>query len=394
MLKKLVIKGCGCDFKGVGFISCFKSFSIVNNVHIGKDYYFATEGGLVIGDNTHISRRVTIYTHNHDYDGDALPYDEKKVFKPVIISKNVWIGMNVSICPGVSIGEGSIIGMGSVVTKDVPPFTICGGNPALPIGNRNIEKYKYLELNSFYGGRNGSHINADKVCHCSLHELGSNLCFVLSTGRSGSKAIIDTFSRHNDIIGYHEPFRHLIKLSTDYAHKEKSEDQVKRELSVFFNQIHAFPIGKKILISDQKFSNLANFIIEMLPQAKFIHLKRNPAKCINSIYAREWYASKFSILKKSTAYWHAFRINGSQVGAFREDEWNDLTRWEKCCWYYKYWNKLIEELISPVDEDQKISISIDSMESVISKINTFLGVSECNLKIKNQQSTATACQPL
>ena len=66
----------------------------------------------------------------------------------------------------------------------------------------------------------------------------------------------------------------------------------------------------------------------------------------------------------------------------------------KCCWYYKYWNKLIEELISPVDEDQKISISIDSMESVISKINTFLGVSECNLKIKNQQSTATACQPL
>ena len=56
---------------------------------------------------------------------------------------------------------------------------------------------------------NGSHINADKVCHCSLRELGSDLCFVLSTGRFRSKAIIDTFSRHNDIIGYHEPFRHI-----------------------------------------------------------------------------------------------------------------------------------------------------------------------------------------
>lgn len=47
-----------------------------------------------------------------------------------VIGNDVWFGYNAVIMPGVKIGNGAIIGACSVVTKDVPPYTIVGGNPA------------------------------------------------------------------------------------------------------------------------------------------------------------------------------------------------------------------------------------------------------------------------
>ena len=38
--------------------------------------------------------------------------------------------------PGVKIGNGSISAAYSVVAKDLPPYTVAGGNPAQPIKKR------------------------------------------------------------------------------------------------------------------------------------------------------------------------------------------------------------------------------------------------------------------
>lgn len=52
------------------------------------------------------------------------------------IDDGAWIGMRAMIMPGVHIGEGAIVAAGAIVTKDVPPYTIVGGNPAREIKKR------------------------------------------------------------------------------------------------------------------------------------------------------------------------------------------------------------------------------------------------------------------
>lgn len=58
----------------------------------------------------------------------------------IIIEDEVWLGANSIILSGVTIGKGAIVAAGSVVTKDVPPYTIVGGNPAKFIKNRVPER--------------------------------------------------------------------------------------------------------------------------------------------------------------------------------------------------------------------------------------------------------------
>ncbi len=61
----------------------------------------------------------------------VMPQPDELPFKgDTEIGNDVWIGYEAVIMPGVKIGDGAIIAAKSVVTKDVPPYTIFGGNPA------------------------------------------------------------------------------------------------------------------------------------------------------------------------------------------------------------------------------------------------------------------------
>lgn len=53
-----------------------------------------------------------------------------------VIGNDVWIGYRSIVMPGIKIGDGAIVSALSVVTKDVPPYTIVGGNPARVIRAR------------------------------------------------------------------------------------------------------------------------------------------------------------------------------------------------------------------------------------------------------------------
>ncbi|MFZ0566250.1 MAG: CatB-related O-acetyltransferase [Chlamydiales bacterium] len=53
-----------------------------------------------------------------------------------LIGNDVWFGHGSTVMSAVKIGDGVIIAAEAVVTKDVPPYTIVGGNPARVIRKR------------------------------------------------------------------------------------------------------------------------------------------------------------------------------------------------------------------------------------------------------------------
>lgn len=102
---------------------------------------------LIIGKFCAIATHVKFMMNgaNHKLDGiSTYPFPifghgweaalEKVIDLPsrgdTVIGNDVWIGYDSLIMPGVTVGDGAVIAARSVVVKDVPPYTIVGGNPA------------------------------------------------------------------------------------------------------------------------------------------------------------------------------------------------------------------------------------------------------------------------
>lgn len=99
---------------------------------IGKFCAIAKGIEFVMNGANHRMCSVTTYPFNIMGGGweIATPALEDLPFKgDTVVGNDVWIGQNVTVMPGVHIGDGAIIAANSVVTRDVPPYTVAGGNP-------------------------------------------------------------------------------------------------------------------------------------------------------------------------------------------------------------------------------------------------------------------------
>ncbi len=105
------------------------------NVFIGQELLLFDSGRtelLTIEDDVGIAPFCIILIHS----SPGTPVHEKiypTSSKPVTIKRGCWIGARVTILGGVTIGEHSVVAAGSVVTRNVPPYTLVGGVPAVRI---------------------------------------------------------------------------------------------------------------------------------------------------------------------------------------------------------------------------------------------------------------------
>nr|WP_297165210.1 WcaF family extracellular polysaccharide biosynthesis acetyltransferase [uncultured Dysgonomonas sp.] len=109
---------------------------IGNNVWIGENVWIDNLGKVSIGNNVCISQGAMLLCGNHNY--KKVCFD--LMVGDILLEDGVWVGAQSIVCPNVSLFSHSILSVGSVATKNLEPFTVYQGNPAIKIRERIISE--------------------------------------------------------------------------------------------------------------------------------------------------------------------------------------------------------------------------------------------------------------
>jgi acetyltransferase-like isoleucine patch superfamily enzyme len=136
------------NFK-IGRDSTIEDFSTINNgvgdVIIGERTRIGMSNTLIgpvtIGNDIMFAQNIVASGLNHGYEDISMPIADQKVStSEIVIEDEVWIGANAVITAGVTVGKHSVVAAGCVVVKDVPPYSIVGGNPGRLLKQYNHDK--------------------------------------------------------------------------------------------------------------------------------------------------------------------------------------------------------------------------------------------------------------
>ncbi len=136
----------GEDSKIWHFSHIMKGAVIGNKCNIGQNVVISP--GVKLGTNVKVQNNVSIYTgvicEDDVFLGPSMVFTNvinprsaivrKEEYKPTLVKRGASIGANATIVCGITIGEFAFIGAGAVITKDVLPYELVYGNPALHKG--------------------------------------------------------------------------------------------------------------------------------------------------------------------------------------------------------------------------------------------------------------------
>ncbi len=119
------------------WIDHFRSLSIGSDVTIGKGTIMLCIGEVQIGDRVMIGHGAQIISAGHRIPrrSELMRFSGLDA-APIVIEDDSWIGGGAIVLQGVTVGYGAVVAAGAVVTKDVEPYAIVGGVPAVQIGSR------------------------------------------------------------------------------------------------------------------------------------------------------------------------------------------------------------------------------------------------------------------
>ncbi|HEY3988384.1 MAG TPA: putative colanic acid biosynthesis acetyltransferase [Acidobacteriaceae bacterium] len=87
---------------------------------------------VTLGSHAILSQDSYLCGATHDHDDPAFPL----LAYAMEVGAYAWVCARASVAPGVNLGEGAVLGLGSVATRDLEPWTVYAGVPAVKVKAR------------------------------------------------------------------------------------------------------------------------------------------------------------------------------------------------------------------------------------------------------------------
>ena len=108
--------------------------TVGDHVWLCEECWLLNLAPIVIESYVCISQRSFLCTGNHNYKSQAFDL----IVKPIHVEAGAWIGAGAFVSPGVTVGNHAVLAAGSIATKNLEPFGIYQGNPAILVKQREI----------------------------------------------------------------------------------------------------------------------------------------------------------------------------------------------------------------------------------------------------------------
>ena len=220
--------------------------------------------------------------------------------------------------------------------------------------SRRINKYQDLPFDQLYG-----HIHEEY-----------DPCFVLSTGRCGTKLLTEILLKHPQVYAAHKPIPE-ISWHSQYAweNHKKEKDALRMTIDLArYEQIRdCFMLKEKYVETNNRITFFAYQLAELFPKAKFLHLIRKPIGFVKSGYSRNWYSG--------AKLYDEGRLVPSET---QVPEWSSLPQEEKIAWLWNETNVFVRDFFETLPAERKLSIRAEEFfkdPAQTEKILDFIGLS-------------------
>lgn len=193
--------------------------------------------------------------------------------------------------------------------------------------------------------------------------------WVLSTGRTGTNTLTELLKLSPFIDAFHEPAPELFQFSHDYYSGNISREEASRALQYLRDELvfRSFRDGFVYVETNNRVTYIADLLLELYPQSKFIFVHRNPYEFIRSGMRRGYYRHHMR---------DSARIEPQPDDAYHE-EWTQWSAIEKVAWNWASVNQYCHEFMQELPDEQQLVFSSETFFSIdqtlIKKLFHFIG---------------------